>query len=459
VNQATLLDVLHHPIYAGAYSYGRREYNPRKIVPGKPGRGRRWAARGDWEVLIQDRLPAYITWDEWEKNQQKLWENAAKYRLGGAARGTSLLAGRVVCGRCGHRMSICYSGQSKARFTCDMSRNQWGESQCQSFNARPLHELVEKQILLAISPASVELSLMAARQLESDRSQVERHHLQTVERAAYQSTLARNRYESVDAANRLVAAELERRWEAALIEQRQAEESLERFRQKAPSRLTPQEERRITDLANDIPRLWRAETTTGTERQTVLRAILESAMVEVIGCSERVRVTLRWVGGFESHHEVVRAVGRFEQLEAADQIRSRIFELKRQGCSHPAIAAALNNEGFHSAAGGAFTTPIISQLFRKLRDQQHSARTSDDIPSFWTLTSLAKYVGVKVDTINTWRCREWVHAVRVNNRWMYWADQAELIRLRQLAEYKRRPLQKTPAELTTPRTKPISPIA
>jgi DNA invertase Pin-like site-specific DNA recombinase len=196
VNQATLLGLLHHPVYAGAYVYGRRETNPKKVVPGKPGHGRRWASREDWDVLIKDQLPAYITWEQWEKNQEKLWENSARYRAGGAPRGTSLLAGRVICGRCGKRMSVCYSGQSKARFTCDMSRNHWGDRQCQSFGARPLHELIERALLIALSPASIELSLGAARHIESGREQVARHHQQTVERARYHSELARGRYES-----------------------------------------------------------------------------------------------------------------------------------------------------------------------------------------------------------------------------------------------------------------------
>jgi len=103
-------------------------------------------------------------------------------------------------------MSVCYAGQSKARFTCDMSRNQWGYRQCQSFHAGPVHELIERQLLIALSPASLELSLDATRQIEADRQQVARHHQQTVQRARYQSELARSRYESVDHQNRLVAA-------------------------------------------------------------------------------------------------------------------------------------------------------------------------------------------------------------------------------------------------------------
>ena len=39
-NRATLSNLLHHPIYAGAYAYGRRPSDPRRQQPGRPGTGR-----------------------------------------------------------------------------------------------------------------------------------------------------------------------------------------------------------------------------------------------------------------------------------------------------------------------------------------------------------------------------------------------------------------------------------
>ena len=458
VNQATLLGILHHPVYAGAYVYGRREANPKKLVPGQPGRGRRWANRDDWDVLIPDRLPAYITWAQWEKNQRKLEENSAKFRAGGASRGTSLLAGRVICGRCGKRMSVCYSGQSKARFTCDMSRNHWGDAQCQSFNARPLHELIERQLLIALAPASLDLSLSATRQIESDRQQVSRHHQQTVERARYQSDLARSRYEAVDPKNRLVAAELERRWEASLLEQRQVEETLDRFVRQQPSRLTAEEMARIRALADDIPTLWQAPSTSGIERQTILRTLVEHVVVEVLGRSERLTVSIRWAGGFESCHEIRRAVGKFEQLESADVIRARIVALKQQGWTHAAVASQLNADHHRAPSGGPFTVPIVSQLCRQFRaaglltDDEAFSRNEDDRPSeYWRLGELAQYLGIKQATLSTWRRRGWVHAERVGQRRHLWADGEELARLRQLTDHHRSGLQRTPPHLTTPK--------
>jgi hypothetical protein len=58
----TLQNLLKHPIYAGAYAYGRRQVDPRRQQAGRPSSGRVVAEPSDWFVLIKDVLPAYITW-------------------------------------------------------------------------------------------------------------------------------------------------------------------------------------------------------------------------------------------------------------------------------------------------------------------------------------------------------------------------------------------------------------
>ncbi len=453
-NQATICGILHHPIYAGAYVYGRRESNPRKIVPGRPGTGRRWASVDDWDVLIHDKLPAYITWEQWEKNQQILRENSARYGTG-AARGAALIAGRVMCARCGSRMSVSYAERSNARFTCDAARNHLGSKQCQAMNAKPLHDLIEQQVLLALAPASIELSLNAVRTIEADRATIERHHKQSVERATYNSDLTRRRYEAVDPGNRLVAGELERRWEAALVEQRQAEEAFHRLQQQQPVKLSSDDECRIRNLSENIPALWRAVTSTGIDRQTIVRALIDHVAVEVIDNCERVRVSIHWAGGFESHHEIRKSVQRFDQLESASTIRAKVIAMKQSGACHQAVADALNGEGFRSTSGSEFTTPIIRFLCKRIRAGGVDLNPVTVSPSLlsanvWTLARLASHLGIKRETLSTWRRRGWVNADRNGQRWLFHANAEELSRLRKLAEYKRIPLQKTPEKLTTP---------
>lgn len=451
-NTSTLLCMLHHPIYYGAYVYGRRKTDPRKVVKGSPNSGRVWASSDLWDVLIENKLPAYINKQQFEENQKKLWGNAAKYRLGTAMRGTSMLAGRVVCGHCGRHMSVSYSGQSKERLTCEMSRNQWGEKQCQGFNARSLDGLVRSLLLQAVSPASIELSIQAFTKLDQDRNVVERHHKQSVERAEYESNLAYRRYEEVDPSNRLVTAELERRWEQSLRDKRTAEETLVRYRAQQQEKLTPSRLEQIESLSNDIPALWNASTTSGIDHQSIFRALVERIVIETAGRTEYVNVLIRWSGGFESRHRIQKRVQRFEWLESASEIRELIERRKREGKTHSEVSEELNREGYHSTNCGAYTTAIVSSLCKKFRDESR-----DDVPTQkstqWSLRELSHELGLRKETLNTWRRRGWVHATLELTRWTFWANEEELIRLRKLVDHNRQGLQKTPTELTTPTVK------
>jgi DNA invertase Pin-like site-specific DNA recombinase len=101
-NRVTLSNLLHNPIYAGAYVYGRRPTDSRKKIPGRPQTGRTVAKPKEWEVCLKDRLPAYIEWEQFERNLKQLEMNTAS-AFGVVRNGPSLLSGLLVCGHCGHR--------------------------------------------------------------------------------------------------------------------------------------------------------------------------------------------------------------------------------------------------------------------------------------------------------------------------------------------------------------------
>lgn len=106
-NRVTLSNLLHNPIYAGAYVYGRRPMDPRRQQPGRPHTGKRVAQPRDWAVVLKDRLPAYISWAQFEHNLCQLAANTAQ-GLGVIRYGPSLLSGLVICGHCGRRMAAMY---------------------------------------------------------------------------------------------------------------------------------------------------------------------------------------------------------------------------------------------------------------------------------------------------------------------------------------------------------------
>lgn len=463
-NRVTLLNILHHPIYAGAYRWGHREVDPRKKVPGKPGTGRTFNAYDECRVLIRDRFPAYIRWDDFEKNQYKLAENCTLGQTLSVPRhGPSVLAGLLICGRCGHRMLVGYTnatGQKTLRYSCQREAIDYGADVCQSLSGVVLESFVVERLLQAVSPASLELSLAAAADIERERKQLDDHWQQRLTRSRYEVEQARRQYAAVDPEHRLVARELERRWDEALRADEQLQADYVRFARDCPTRLSPQEREQILALAEDLPALWHADSTTPEDRQTIARLLLEQVAVTVEGNTDRVDVELRWAGGFVSHHTVFRPVQKYEQLSNYDELVARIDTLRAERKTLSEIAATLNAEGFHPPKRTRqFTTAILSRYLRERRvrtgplpksvTEEKHLRANE-----WWLADLAAELSMPIATLHRWQRVGWVSSRKVTaagGRWAIYADADELLRLRRLRTSHRGWPQPYPMELITPK--------
>ena len=182
-NRVTLSNLLHNPIYAGAYVYGRRPTDPRKKVPGRPSTGRTMAEPGEWEVLIKDHLPSYISWSQYERNIRQLKANTAQ-GLGAVRQGPSLLSGLIICGRCGLRMAPQYSDNGQGlRYACSRMAIDYGEAHCQALSGKSLDKDIRALIFKALEPAALEISLAVAEDLETERRRQRKQWQQRIERA------------------------------------------------------------------------------------------------------------------------------------------------------------------------------------------------------------------------------------------------------------------------------------
>lgn len=157
-------------------------------------------------MLIKGRLPAYIDWDRYEENLAQLRANQAKH--GGTPRGGPwLLAGLLICGRCGYRMATCYRTNGRdLRYQCSRGTVSKGAGYCQSVAGRAVDTVVEDLLLEALRPSAIAVSVALAEDLELERGQLHGQWKQRLERASYETALARRRYENVDPAHRLVVA-------------------------------------------------------------------------------------------------------------------------------------------------------------------------------------------------------------------------------------------------------------
>ena len=463
-NRQTLQNVLHHPIYAGAYRWGYRKMDPRKQQPGRPNTGKTVNPPESCDVFIKDRFPAYITWERFDAIQQRLANNRSLAPAQGVPReGSALLGGLLICGRCQRRLAPAYGGKGNPlRYTCMRAMINYGAPICISLSGAVLDDFVGEQVMGVLQPASLELSITAEHALRAERTELERHWQQRLERVHYEAERAAREYRSVEPENRLVARELERQWEEALRHEQHEQEAYARFRLEQAAELTPGERDAIRRLAQDLPGLWAAPETTPQDRQEIVRLVLDQVTVEVRGESELVDVTLHWAGGVESRHHLIRPVQRYEQLSAYPRLIARTLTLRHEGLSFEQVAEHLNDEGFYPPKRtDQFNGGMIARLLSRQGLHGPRPRTMAKVDvlqshEYW-LSDLARSLSMPNATLYKWQRLGWVHSRKVADafgRLALWADDEELERLRQLRLFKRQwPEPRYPARLTTPKTR------
>lgn len=462
----TLLSMLHHPVYAGCYRYGHRQTDLRKKVPGRRSTGRSIHRPEDCPVLIRDRLPAYITWDDFQKVQEMLAQNRARATSQGAPRsGQSLLGGLVYCARCGERLMVQYCGNSnRLRYQCGRASQNYGQDLCIGVTGHDLDDFVTDRIFKVLAPASINLSIAASNDVQNERRRLNEHWNQRLERAKQKVTRAERQYQSVEPENRLVARTLERQWEESLLEHEQLIGEYGEFQNEKPLCLSSQELESVKSLSTRIPDLWHSPSTNPKDRQRIARMLIDRITINVQG--ERLDVTINWVGGYVSSHEARRNVHSYSQVSNLKQLLNRIVELRSEGRKHVEIASLVNQEGYHPPKHrNEFTAQAISRLLIKYGDSPNSridssATHSSLVSNEWWLPALARQVGVPAATLANWLRSGYVNGRKVNianGRWILWADETEIDRLRKLYAHRRGWSDSPyPAELTTPKSRPIN---
>lgn len=381
--------VLTNPFYAGVYVYGRTQQTCYLDAGGRIRKRIRQRDREQWPVFIRDHHAGYIDWNTFEANQKRLAQNIRPrpHQSGGAVReGAALLQGLAVCGHCGRRLAVHYSGRFSAPgYHCGVQ----------------IDAAVAEAFLAALAPAGLEASLHAIEQFDADHETALAQFRRDVERARYNAQRAERRYRAVDPENRLVARGLEAEWESALLELKTAESELSDREHARPRSLTHEERDAILALGKDLKRIWFAPTTSDRDRKELLRTLLDDVTLRVERDKYNAHLTLRWRGGLFSEVNVPLPHSHPSPIRTADDT---IDLLRRLAAHYPdtKIAGILNRQGRTTATGLSFTANRVSSL-----------RTHWEIPCFepkqqvqdgecMTIEKAARALGIAPSTLH--RC-------------------------------------------------------
>ena len=350
--------MLTNPIYAGAYSWGRSTHRVR-IEQGRKriSRGHR-RARAEWPVFIADHHEGYISWEQYERNQRVMADNANSKRLtarGSIRRGSTLLNGLLRCGHCGRKLSVGY-GKGSSRYYCHGRTHLHGGKLCISFGALRVDESVSAEVLRQIQPMGVEAALSAIEARESETNDVRRQVELALEQARYESNRAQRQYHAVDPENRIVAAELERLWNERLLVVRQLETKLQQVDTQHLPPLSQEERAQLLALGSDLERAWNHPAATAETRKRILRAVI----IEIVACLEgnEVHLVLHWQGGDHSELKVHKPRNGEHRWTLDATTTDIIRELARQ-MPDLKIAALLNRAGKRTGQDNTWTEPRV----------------------------------------------------------------------------------------------------
>jgi hypothetical protein len=352
----------------------------------------------EWTVLVRDHHEAYVPWELFERNRERLSRNSFCQRAGNAKSsrgGQALMAGLLRCRRCGRMLQVVYTGRSpKPRYTCRRGRQMLGIDPCIAFGARKVDLAVGSEILLVVEPLAVESALMAEReagaQLDERRRALELERQQ----AEYEVKLAARRYEKVDPDNRLVASELETRWNAAMSRLRECEAKLEA--NTTLSATGPVDRDSLLHLAKDLKAVWTAPSAGMRTKQSLVRALIEEIVVDLDEARCEVVLVIHWRGGQHSELRVRKPQSGEHMMRNPPEVDEVIRQMGARW-SDEHIAATLNRMGTSTPFGHTWNAKRVGGYRRTKGIPGYESAVKDG--KCLTMVEAAQRVGVSCHAI------------------------------------------------------------
>lgn len=364
LTHSRVLGILYNPGYTGAYVYGRyhdqKRVNPQGLFVHHPVR----LPKDQWEVFIPDHHPGYITWETYEQNHRQLQDNRTNLDRSGPAReGISLLQGLMLCGKCGRRMTVRYTGNGGIApvYECKGRWEHGLRATCTTVPASSIDQAISTRLMQIMQPAELELAIQVMDRLLKEDDEADKGWKLSLERAKYEVERTERQYQLVEPENRLVARSLEARWNEKLAELARIQEEYGQYRSRQSWRPTEQDKAEILALAKELPRIWNAATTIAKDRKRILRMLIEDVTVFAEARQSDIRLGLRW----RNHCcEEIHAKKPLPHSSVRKHTPQTVELVRKFSCTmtNSQIADHLNASGWHTSEGRLFTVDSIKWI-------------------------------------------------------------------------------------------------
>lgn len=352
--------LLTNPAYGGAYAYGKSgpisTCNSRSLRP-----GHRRKPREQWLSLIPNAHEGYVSWERFEQIQRLMANNLLGRELLGSARcGQALLAGLLRCRRCGHKLTVRYTGNRHdvLRYACWRGYLDNGEPRCIAFGGLLADEAIGREVLRVVQPAAIEAAILASEEQVQKRDEVVAALQRDLQAAQYAARRAQKQFDAADPENRLVADELERRWNQALQQVQAVQDQLDQHIKREEQVVAPSRDD-LLDLATRLEELW--PDADPSLRKRIVRALIHEVIVDVDEVAAEVVLLIHWKGGV---HSEVRFPRRRRGQTSAHTPPQTIDAIRALAniCTDDLITSALNRSGLLTGRGNRWSRERVTSL-------------------------------------------------------------------------------------------------
>lgn len=427
-----LTRMYHHPIYRGAYVYGRTRTQTDLTMDGDPfadgnitTRHRTVKVQSDqWAVLIPDFHKGYVTAEQQQRIQERLASN--HFERGGDASGApragaALLQGIVACAKCGWRLTVLYSKRTRHEYLCTTRATRYGGKQCASFPGLQVDNALVPLIFQAFEPSQLEMSIDSVSHADARAQEVCQQLDRNIKRAREDAEYALYRYKEVDPKNVRLAKRLEEESEEKFAEVERLTRQRAEAARSSPKSITPSQVEEVMALARDIPQVWRSEKMTPQTRKMLIRAVVNK--VEIARDGKTVRLTVWWMTGARTETMfTIRHAPDFTRADSAvvEMIRSLALEVGDRE-----IAVRLNAAGYKTGSGQPFTRTRVGSLRVRagivcLFPESPHAKMAMRVDGRYSVKSLAEMLQAPKDTLWRWCLAGRFDAIRYSAKGAWW---------------------------------------
>ena len=361
LTHSRVIGILHNPSYTGAYVYGR--YHDQKTVD-SDGHFLHHTVKlpkEQWKVFIPNHHDAYITWEEYESNQKTLALNLTNSEKSAPAReGAALLQGIVLCGKCGRRMTVRYTGNGGIHpiYECGGRWEHGNKSTCSYIPATIADQAVSEKVLSLIKPSELEIALKLLHNISETDQTADRGWKLSIERAQYDASRAERQFMLAEPENRLVVRTLEAAWNQKLQDLEQIQKDYTDHCSKKPWQPSDNEREEITRLAESIPQIWNSSSSSYKDKKRIIRILIEDVTIMAETGKSEFSIGLRYRSGHSESITLTKPRKRCDEVRHTEETINLIQKLALS-MDDSQIVAYMNQHSLRTRINKEFTIDSI----------------------------------------------------------------------------------------------------